>query len=141
VNNTSKLIAVTDFNLDETASLNQRYSTPLSSVDLEHLHNIVSGHPLMLHYAFDAIRAGIPYKKVIETALAPDSCFAPHLKERFEAAARTSLIPALKQIASGQPCMEELYLSLRDLGLACNLGQGKILRCPLYQKFLQHYYT
>jgi hypothetical protein len=109
-----------DFSEQNVQVLNRRYGSPLSEEHLQHLMELLRGHPYLAHHAIYSV-ASHTYNanSLFERAKRDDGPFADHLNYLlFRLSSKPELTRGMRRIIAKQVCRdEELYARLRGAGL------------------------
>jgi hypothetical protein len=132
---------LSDFDEQQTESLNRAYGSPLTQAEVRQLLAFTGGHPYLTRLALYVIRTrSIPLETLEDTAGDVDAPFGSHL--RLHAAVlnhKPSLKAAFRRLLQTGTCedgvaFEELY----SAGLVSgSSAQQARVRCQLYQLYFQ----
>ena len=132
---------LSDFDEQQTESLNRAYGSPLTQTEVRQLLAFTGGHPYLTRLALYVIRTrSIPLETLQDTAADLDGPFGSHL--RLQATAlnhKPALKAAFRQMLQTGNCedgvaFEELYSA--GLLSGGSAHQARV-RCQLYQLYFQ----
>ena len=131
--NVGERIFVDDFLPAESAELNKRHQSPLSSAELEQLHQLLNGHPFLTRVAFYTIvrdRLRWPqFTRLVASAQTPFLGHLQHIDLLLQRDAR--LMDGFGRILHNQPINDE---HTRFRLLKSGLIKDDRVRCDLYQQ-------
>lgn len=136
--NVGEVIRLEDFDLAQTADLNDRHGSPFSPPQIERLYQLLGGHPYLTRQALYRVAVGELSPEVLLTnAAAEKGPFSDHLRRHLTRFSENpALAKAMLQIIRHQRCEDEiLYNRLHGAGLAIRIGEGSLPRCELYAQY------
>jgi hypothetical protein len=129
-----------DFSQAQVADLNQRYGSPIKTVnDLDAFMSLLGGQPFLVRRGLNQLATQpIP----LEAFAADDGVFGDHLRRLLLALAKDSeLLEAVRRILKGEGiCSSEKFYRLRSAGVMVgdSADTGR-LRCDLYARYLKRH--
>jgi DNA-binding SARP family transcriptional activator len=130
-----------DFTPEELRELNYRYGSPLREEELEHIRELIGGHPYLWRRCLNALQAGEgDLESLLARADGPHSLFRDHLERiRFALGLDPELLAALRAwLDRGTPPCEEAFARLCASGLMLGPApEAMRARCRLYERYLR----
>ena len=131
-----------DFSIEHAIDLNERYGSPLTDeTDVSRYCRLVGGHPYLLHSGiFEMKRRGLTLSAFEAVADDDEGPFGDHLRRILVLLARDPVLTeAVREVLRGKPCpTTDGFYRLRSTGLVSgHSAREAVLRCPLYEKYLE----
>ena len=140
--NVGLMLYLTDFTLDQVATLNERYGRPLQQADVGELYALLNGHPYLTRLAlYTLAQQNMDFATFHQTATEPQSPFISHLRYLHQLIVSDPALPnAMKEVLNQQTCRDEgLRHRLQKAGLVRQNGTAVSPRCELYGRyFIRH---
>jgi hypothetical protein len=137
--NVGENLKLQDFSEFEASLLNQSYGNPLTSQDLQHLWQLVQGHPYLTAQAlYQVASQQTPIATLLQTASQDQGMFGGHLQyHRLRLEKRPGLLVGMEQIArgNGQQVAKEVAMRLEAAGLVRWEANQAVPRCELYRRY------
>ncbi|MDM8519450.1 AAA-like domain-containing protein [Anaerolineales bacterium HSG6] len=137
--NVGQSVVLSGFNETEAHQLNRVYQTVLSDDQVNRLHQLLQGHPLLMRMAFDHLFRGMTLDRLLEQAIEDDGPFAEALQRyRRIIQGEPILKDALQQISHTQRLDEnDSFYRLQELGLIKRAGKKVLFRNQLYAQYFE----
>jgi len=140
--NVGTKLELKDFSIEHAIDLNERYGSPLTDeTDVWRYCRLVGGHPYLLHNGiFEMKRRGLTLPDFEAVADQDEGPFGDHLRRILVLLARDpDLTEAVREVLRGKPCpTTDGFYRLRSTGLVSgHSAREAVLRCPLYEKYLE----
>ncbi len=136
--NVGEVIRLEDFALSQSAELNDRHGSPYSPLQIERLHQLLSGHPYLTRQALYRVAVNeFTPEGMLANATDEKGPFGDHLRRHLTRFSENpALANAMLQIIRHQRCDDDiLYNRLHGAGLAVRLGERILPRCELYAQY------
>lgn len=139
--NVGERIELSDFTIDDIASLNERYAEPLHGGDeIKRLYDLVGGHPYLIRYALHEMKTRALGIDAIESgANEPERFFGDHIHRILSAVqCDDGLVSAVRALIRGGTTADETaFERLRMAGVIVGSRVGGYsFRCKLYESAL-----
>ncbi len=140
--NVGTKLELKDFSIEHAIDLNERYGSPLTDeTDVSRYCRLVGGHPYLLHSGiFEMKRRGLTLSAFEAVADDDEGPFGDHLRRILVLLARDPVLTeAVREVLRGKPCpTTDGFYRLRSTGLVSgHSAREAVLRCPLYEKYLE----
>jgi hypothetical protein len=143
--NVGTKLELRDFNFDQVAEFNKRYTPPplKGEAEVARFYRLVGGHPYLVHRGLDEMSKRQTQLSTFEELGDKDEGpFGDHLRRLLVLLARDhELCEVVRSVLRGQPCptMESFY-RLRTAGILVGDSARDVkLRCQLYATYLEHH--
>jgi hypothetical protein len=136
--NVGEVIRLEDFDLAQTAELNDRHGSPFSPPQVERLYQLLGGHPYLTRQALYRVTVGeIDPEELLTGAANEKGPFGDHLRRHLTRFGENpALANAMLAILRQQSCEDELlYNRLHGAGLVIRVGERTLPRCELYANY------
>lgn len=136
--NVGEVIRLDDFNLAQTAELNDRHGSPFSPPQIQRLRHLLGGHPYLTRQALYRVAVGeTSADRLLANAADENGPFGDHLRRHLARfAERPDLARAMLTVIRRQACDDDLiYNRLHGAGLANRIGGCAVPRCELYAEY------
>lgn len=142
--NVGRLIPLSGFSLRETQELNERYGSPLRSIDqIQVLHDLLDGQPFLTRRAFDElVRSGGNLSGLVETAASDEGPFSDHLKRVLVSVSQLSGVYDTIRAALNNAVLRDSADVQRLVSagiLIQSSGEHYAIRCKLYRRYLSRH--
>jgi hypothetical protein len=141
--NVGEIIALSDFEAEHVARLNQLYGSPLTSTEESRLMDLLGGHPYLTHRAIYGVAVqGIPVSDLFLPPMDDNNPFSEHLRKiPYRLREEEGLMESLLQIVRYHKCSDErASLRLQGAGFVRREGRDVVVpRCRLYSTYLKEY--
>ena len=138
--NVGTRLSLHDFTLEQTASLNSRYGSPLSEKELSRFHDLVGGQPYLVRRGLDElVTRRINIAQLEAESGRDDGLYGEHLRRMSMVLARSpEMTDVVRALLNGKPCESpDAFFRLRTAGvLSGSSCQEARLRCRLYADYL-----
>lgn len=138
--NVGEVINLKDFTIDQVADLNERYGKPMNPPQIQHLMDLLFGHPYLTHRALYLTADGRITPDELFTQAADDrGPFGDHLRYHlFRIHQKKELVERLIQIIKHRTCADDwIFRRLEGVGLVRKEGYNFIPRCQLYENYFR----
>jgi class 3 adenylate cyclase len=142
--NVGTKVAIRDFTLPETETLNERYGSPLRTApELQRFFDLINGHPYLSNRGlYELSMRGIDLLTLMEEAPSPSGPFGDHLRRIIAILGENlNLEEVVRDHLKGRfTCSAEDFFRLRSAGIMSgDSPQSMRLRSHLYRQFLERY--
>ena len=138
--NVGEVIRLEDFNLAQTADLNDRHGSPFDPPQVQRLYSLLGGHPYLTRQALyrAAVGESAP-ESLLVNATDENGPFGDHLRRHLTRfSERPDLTRAMLQVIRRQACDDDiLYNRLHGAGLATRVDECVVPRCELYAQYFR----
>ncbi len=140
--NVGTRLEIDDFTMQEVATLNRQYDSPLrSDSELKEFHELLGGHPFLSHQGLHEMRrAGTTMMELSKRADDTAWIFGAHLRALFGLLEQDKEMAAtVAQVFAGNPCpSRDSFDRLRSAGVLRGAStEDARPRCTLYARYLQ----
>ncbi len=138
--NVGEILDIDDFQLTHVQELNTRHGNPFNQSQLEHLFQLLNGHPYLTRKALYYVTSQrISVNDLFSTTLDDRGAFGDHLRYHlFRLYGHDDLIEAFQQVLRSQQCTDDhLFFRLRGAGLIRREGRNVVPRCQLYADYFK----
>jgi hypothetical protein len=138
--NVGRQLPLKNFSVEQTADLNERYGSPLTTVQVRRIWELVGGQPFLTRRTLDVLaRKSMDYETLLETSARDDGPYGDHLKRILISVSQMpTVLDALRGSISDPEIQESegLYRLIAS-GVATQISGNKVsLMCELYRNYL-----
>ncbi len=140
--NVGQVVELTDFTQAQVIELNQQHGTPLTSLQIQDLMDLLHGHPYLVRRALYLVASNrMTFEQLLQNRCSERGPFGDHLRYHLSRIYdQASLVNSLFHVFRTQTCPDErIFFRLRGAGLIRRDGKKVAPRCRLYTEYFQEH--
>ncbi len=140
--NVGLMLYLTDFTLEQVATLNERYGRPLEPPGVSSLYTLLNGQPYLTRLAlYSLANHALDFATLDRISAEEQGPFISHLRYLHQLVeSEVALKAAMQEILSRQSCRDEVVRHrLQKAGLVQQNGTAVLPRCELYGRYFSRH--